>query len=659
VVTVGPDAPVVLAGLEVRLAATVVPPYDGELTWTSDAGELTVDGVAATFRAPAAAGRYLVSASLPDQPDVPGGLAEPFTLVAIPDTQSMVLSGTRSHLRPADGAVDRRRARGAQHRLRDARGRHRREPRHRHPVDASAAGLDLLDGVVPYSVAIGDHEYFPEEDKAGSTEAYRTRFGPERYADHPWYLGSHADGLSHAQRFSAGGRDFLHLAVEWEPFGTADDPSSPLGWAVSMLERYPTLPTIITTHAYLWDMPGQEGRFPDAAREGFVMVGGRKTFPGASGETLFATLVEPFPQVFMVLNGHYHKAALPDKGKFHQVSVNRAGLQRLRDAGQLPDLAARRRRLPARDRVHPGRRRRRPGSIQWRPTRPCSPWEAPGAPTRRPRPLRIRPRLRAALRRSLNLRRTPVRPRAARRRGGRGRASALPLPRPGDVPWAMSEPRTLLCFGDSNTWGFEPATMARYPRAVRWPGVAAEALGSGWQVVEAGLNGRTTVFEDPLGDRLGLRHLRPVLESAAPVDVVAIALGTNDLKTRLGASAYEIAEGAGVLVDLVLASAAGPGGGAPLVLLVAPPPLVDSTAGQRAIRWAYEGFEEALARCPRTFAALRRAVRPRRAGAGGGVPRCRPARDQQPARRHPLVTRGTRRLRPCRRARLGSPPFTA
>jgi lysophospholipase L1-like esterase len=65
----------------------------------------------------------------------------------------------------------------------------------------------------------------------------------------------------------------------------------------------------------------------------------------------------------------------------------------------------------------------------------------------------------------------------------------------------MSEPRTLLCFGDSNTWGFEPATMARYPRHVRWPGVAAAALGGGWHVVEAGLNGRTTVFEDPLGDK--------------------------------------------------------------------------------------------------------------------------------------------------------------
>jgi lysophospholipase L1-like esterase len=156
----------------------------------------------------------------------------------------------------------------------------------------------------------------------------------------------------------------------------------------------------------------------------------------------------------------------------------------------------------------------------------------------------------------------------------------------------MTDPRTLLCFGDSNTWGFEPATMARYPREVRWTGVTAAALGSGWQVVEAGLNGRTTVFEDPLGDKLGLRHLSPILESAAPVDVVVIALGTNDLKTRLGASAYEIAEGAGVLVDRVLGSVAGHGGAAPAVLLVAPPPIAELGGWAARDPRAFEGFEE-------------------------------------------------------------------
>ena len=157
----------------------------------------------------------------------------------------------------------------------------------------------------------------------------------------------------------------------------------------------------------------------------------------------------------------------------------------------------------------------------------------------------------------------------------------------------MDDPRTLLCFGDSNTWGFEPGSMTRYPRRVRWPGVAAAALGEAWHVVEAGLNGRTTVFEDPLGDVCGLRHLGPVLASAAPVDVVAIVLGTNDLKTRLSASPYEIAEGAGMLVDHVLASDAGPDERAPAVLLVAPPPLASLSGWEARDRASYEGFEEA------------------------------------------------------------------
>ena len=139
----------------------------------------------------------------------------------------------------------------------------------------------------------------------------------------------------------------------------------------------------------------------------------------------------------------------------------------------------------------------------------------------------------------------------------------------------MPEPRTLLCFGDSNTWGFDPVSGARYPRAVRWPGVCAAALGSAWHVVEAGLNGRTSVFEDPLGDLAGVRHLGPVLASAAPVDVVAILLGTNDLKARFGATAADIADGAGLLVERVLASRAGPSGRSPIVLLIAPPPVGD------------------------------------------------------------------------------------
>lgn len=170
----------------------------------------------------------------------------------------------------------------------------------------------------------------------------------------------------------------------------------------------------------------------------------------------------------------------------------------------------------------------------------------------------------------------------------------------------MSGERTVLCFGDSNTWGFEPGTHARYPRAVRWTGVLAGQLGAAWHVVEAGLNGRTTVFVDPLGDKTGLRHLGPVLESAAPVDVVVVMLGTNDLKTRFRASAYEIAEGAGQLVAAVRASDAGPAGAAPAVLLVAPPRIASLEGWAARDPDAFEGFEDGWRDGPATSRAFAR-----------------------------------------------------
>jgi lysophospholipase L1-like esterase len=134
--------------------------------------------------------------------------------------------------------------------------------------------------------------------------------------------------------------------------------------------------------------------------------------------------------------------------------------------------------------------------------------------------------------------------------------------------------KTILCYGDSNTWGYNPADGSRFPRDVRWPGVLRQELGAGYEVIEEGLGGRTTVFDDPIYDyRNGKEYLIPCLYSHAPLDLVVIMLGTNDLQQRFGRSAADIAAGAGVLVGIALRGDAGSGGGAPRVLLVAPPPL--------------------------------------------------------------------------------------
>jgi len=132
----------------------------------------------------------------------------------------------------------------------------------------------------------------------------------------------------------------------------------------------------------------------------------------------------------------------------------------------------------------------------------------------------------------------------------------------------------LMCFGDSNTWGYAPRSGERYPRSVRWTGVLQASLGSEFVVIEEGLNGRTTVWEDPVeGDKNGKRHLSPCLQSHAPLDLVVLLLGTNDLKKRYSAPLCDIASGAGVLVDIIQASGTGRAGAAPAVLLLAPPPL--------------------------------------------------------------------------------------
>jgi len=135
--------------------------------------------------------------------------------------------------------------------------------------------------------------------------------------------------------------------------------------------------------------------------------------------------------------------------------------------------------------------------------------------------------------------------------------------------------RTVVCYGDSNTWGFDPETGERFGPGVRWPGVLARDLGDGFRVVEEGLSGRTTVRDDPIegAHKNGRTYLRACLESHKPIDLVALMLGTNDLKQRFGLLASDIAQGAASLAEEAARGGYAPGGGAPAVLLISPPPL--------------------------------------------------------------------------------------
>ncbi|WP_299730366.1 SGNH/GDSL hydrolase family protein [uncultured Tateyamaria sp.] len=143
-------------------------------------------------------------------------------------------------------------------------------------------------------------------------------------------------------------------------------------------------------------------------------------------------------------------------------------------------------------------------------------------------------------------------------------------------------PRTILCFGDSNTHGTlamrHMGDRRRLARAERWPSVMGAALGPDWEVIAEGHPGRTTVFEDPIeGEhKSGLRTLPALLETHRPIDLVLLMLGTNDLKARFGLTAFDIALGVQRLALDVRRSDSGPDGAPPQVMLVAPVKAVEA-----------------------------------------------------------------------------------
>jgi lysophospholipase L1-like esterase len=144
----------------------------------------------------------------------------------------------------------------------------------------------------------------------------------------------------------------------------------------------------------------------------------------------------------------------------------------------------------------------------------------------------------------------------------------------------MTGPKSILCYGDSLTWGWIPvaegAPTLRYPYPDRWTGAMAAALGDGYHIIEEGLSARTTSLDDPNDPRLnGSAYLPAALASHLPLDLVIVMLGTNDTKSYFRRTPYEIANGMAKLVGQVYASAGGVGTPypAPKVLVVAPPPL--------------------------------------------------------------------------------------
>ncbi|MGL6199275.1 MAG: SGNH/GDSL hydrolase family protein [Lachnospiraceae bacterium] len=136
--------------------------------------------------------------------------------------------------------------------------------------------------------------------------------------------------------------------------------------------------------------------------------------------------------------------------------------------------------------------------------------------------------------------------------------------------------KTILCYGDSNTFGLKSDLVNRYPREVRWTGVLQNCLGEAYYVIEEGLGGRTTVWDDPVEEhKNGKKYLCPCLDSHKPINLIILVLGTNDLKGRFSVSGFDVAKGMENLLKTILKSDTGIDFHPPQILLIPPVPIQD------------------------------------------------------------------------------------
>ena len=151
----------------------------------------------------------------------------------------------------------------------------------------------------------------------------------------------------------------------------------------------------------------------------------------------------------------------------------------------------------------------------------------------------------------------------------------------------------IVCFGDSNTWGYNPETGSRYDDDVRWTGRLQNLLGAAYTVVEEGQNGRTIAIDDPAeGEKNGSKTIVPIMESQNPFDLLIIMLGTNDMKRKFSYVSMEIAGEMEQFLEKVRCFMKYHMANDPKILLVAPPYVGENIRNS----WLGDsfGYEEAI-----------------------------------------------------------------
>lgn len=129
--------------------------------------------------------------------------------------------------------------------------------------------------------------------------------------------------------------------------------------------------------------------------------------------------------------------------------------------------------------------------------------------------------------------------------------------------------KKILCFGDSNTYGYIPNNGARYDKNTRWTGVLSLLSHGKFEIIEDGCNNRTAFAANPAGKIFTGYEILPELLTD-DFDVVVLAIGINDTQFLYNLSSIEIASGVEKLINIVKVKSP-----QAKILLVAPSILTD------------------------------------------------------------------------------------
>ncbi len=109
--------------------------------------------------------------------------------------------------------------------------------------------------------------------------------------------------------------------------------------------------------------------------------------------------------------------------------------------------------------------------------------------------------------------------------------------------------KKILCFGDSNTYGYIPGTGDRFDINTRWSGILKTLLKDRYDVIEAGCNNRTCFSDNPAGiNQTGYKILPEYLKD--DIDIVVLAIGINDLQTKYNSNTKDFEKGLELVIKM-------------------------------------------------------------------------------------------------------------